>query len=131
MEMFHLEKTIYELRKYFALPGKWEELLEQFSEHLVAIFEGHGITSHGYWPDLEQQDVLVYLVSHNGDPEENWNAFRADPRWIGIRDASSTGLSGWSHRSNPHAWHLPASLLLDDHVMTVTQGQWSRNVHRT
>jgi hypothetical protein len=91
MEMFQVEKTIYELRKYFALPGKWEELLEQFDEHLVAIFERHGITSHGYWRDLEQPDVLVYLVSHNGDPEENWNAFRVDPRWIAIRDASSTG----------------------------------------
>jgi hypothetical protein len=91
MEMFQVEKTIYELRKYFALPGKWEELLEQLDEHLVAIFEGHGITSHGYWRDLEQEDVLVYLVSHNGHPEDNWNAFRADPRWITIRDASSTG----------------------------------------
>jgi hypothetical protein len=91
MEKFQLEKTIYELRRYFALPGKWEELLEQFDEHLVAIFKDYGIISHGYWRDLEQQDTLVYLVSHNGDPDENWNAFRTDRRWIAIRDASSTG----------------------------------------
>ena len=91
MEMFKVEKTVYELRKYYALPGKWEELLKQFDEHLVAIFESHGIISHGYWRDLEQEDVLVYIVSHNGDPEENWSAFRTDPRWISIRDSSSTG----------------------------------------
>jgi hypothetical protein len=91
MEMFKVKKTVYELRKYYALPGKWEELLKQFDEHLVAIFESHGIISHGYWRDLEQEDVLVYIVSHNGDPEEDWNAFRTDPRWISIRDSSSMG----------------------------------------
>jgi hypothetical protein len=83
--------VIYELRTYFALPGKWDELLAQFRDHLFAIFEDHGISSHGYWADLDRESVLIYLVSHAGDPEENWNSFRADSRWIPIRDGSSTG----------------------------------------
>ncbi|MFF1830508.1 NIPSNAP family protein [Paenarthrobacter sp. NPDC058040] len=91
MELCTMNSTIYEIRKYHALPGKWDELLTQFDQHLVQIFADKGIASHGYWRDLGQQDVLVYLVSHQGDPEANWNAFRADPRWLAIRDASSAG----------------------------------------
>lgn len=90
--MIDLEVAVtYELRTYFALPGKWDELLAQFSDHLVPLFEDHGIASHGYWQDLGRENVLVYLVSHTRDPDENWNSFRADPRWIAIRDGSSTG----------------------------------------
>lgn len=81
----------YELRMYHALPGKWDELLAQFRDHLIAIFEDHGISSHGYWQDRSRENVLVYLVSHADSPDENWNSFRDDPRWAAIRDGSSTG----------------------------------------
>jgi hypothetical protein len=82
---------VYELRTYIALPGKWDELLTQFREHLVKIFADHNIRCHGFWKDHEREDALVYLASHFGNPEDNWNAFRADPRWAAIRQASSTG----------------------------------------
>jgi NIPSNAP len=82
---------VYELRTYVALPGAWDELVTQFRDHLVTIFADHGIRCHGFWKDQERDDALVYLASHSGNPDDNWNAFRADPRWADIRRASSTG----------------------------------------
>lgn len=81
----------YELRTYIALPGAWDELVTQFQEHLVQLFAEHGIRCHGFWKDEDREGALVYLASHSGSPEDNWNAFRADPRWAAVRRASSTG----------------------------------------
>ena len=78
----------YELRTYQAVEGKIDQVLARFRDHTVAIFADHGIESVGYWISKEDPNRLIYIVRHIGDPEANWEAFRADERWIQARDAS-------------------------------------------
>ena len=40
---------IYELRVYRALPGRMPNLLAQFKDHTLPIFERHGIHPIGFW----------------------------------------------------------------------------------
>jgi hypothetical protein len=78
----------FELRTYTAAPGKMEALLERFRNHTTKLFPDHDIHGLGYWLSAEEPDTLIYLLRHNGDPESNWNEFKADPRWVAARSAS-------------------------------------------
>lgn len=40
---------IYELRVYRVLPGRMRNLLAQFRDHTVPIWERHGIRPFGFW----------------------------------------------------------------------------------
>jgi hypothetical protein len=39
----------YEMRTYYAEPGKLEALNARFRDHTCKLFEKHGITNVGYW----------------------------------------------------------------------------------
>ncbi|MPV35563.1 NIPSNAP family protein [Georgenia subflava] len=78
----------HELRTYVAAPGRMDDLLARFREHTIGLFERHGIRSVAYWTDRDRPDRLVYLVAHEGDPEQSWAAFRADPEWQEVRERS-------------------------------------------
>ena len=56
---------IYELRSYFANPGKMGALQRRFRDHTVTLFEKHGIHNVGYWTNSigGRTDELVYIVS--------------------------------------------------------------------
>ncbi|GAA3315121.1 NIPSNAP family protein [Arthrobacter ramosus] len=79
----------FEMRTYTSTEGRMEDLLTRFRDHTLQLFTEHGIQSLGYWHPVDQDDVLVYLVQHEGDPEANWEAFRTDPRWLKARAAST------------------------------------------
>lgn len=79
----------YELRSYQAVPGKMGDLLQRFRDHTVEIFPDHGIESIGYWVSKDDDHRLVYLVKHTGDPVQNWESFRSDPRWVQAREEST------------------------------------------
>jgi hypothetical protein len=78
----------FEMRTYTSAEGRMEDLLTRFRDHTVGLFAEHGIQSVGYWHPVNQDDVLVYVVQHDGDPAANWEAFRTDPRWLRARAAS-------------------------------------------
>ena len=78
----------FELRTYTAAPGKIGALLDRFRDHTMSLFAEHGMVSVGYWTKSDDADVLVYLLRHAGDPQQNWAEFRADPRWIEAKRAS-------------------------------------------
>ncbi|MCR2764360.1 NIPSNAP family protein [Microbacterium sp. zg.B48] len=78
----------YELRTYNAAPGRMTDLVARFKDHSVWLFEQHGMTSLGYWVAQDDDEVLVYLLRHRGDPDANWNALRADARWTQARAES-------------------------------------------
>lgn len=81
--------SVYELRVYDAAPGRMEDLLRRFRDHTVDLFREHGIESLGYWVADDDPNRLVYLVKHeDGAFDANWKGFRADPRWISVRDES-------------------------------------------
>lgn len=78
----------FELRTYRAAEGKMPALQSRFTDHTLSIFERHGIHSVGYWVRVDDPEVLIYLVWHEGDPKANWDSFRKDPDWISARAAS-------------------------------------------
>ena len=39
----------FELRTYYANPGKLEDLHRRFREHTIRLFEKHGMTIVGFW----------------------------------------------------------------------------------
>jgi NIPSNAP len=77
---------IYELRTYWAAPGKLERLHTRFRTLTCAVFARHGIQLIGIWspahPTPESGD-LVYLLAFAGQQarEARWRAFDADPEW--------------------------------------------------
>lgn len=78
----------YELRTYTTTDGRMDDLLRRFREHTLALFEQHGMRSIGYWTEASDPNVLVYLLRHEGSPQENWATFTADPAWIRAKAAS-------------------------------------------
>ncbi len=78
----------FELRTYTANDGKLDALVSRFRDHTVSLFERHGMSSIGYWIPVDQADTIVYLLKHDGDPEDNWDAFRADEDWLAVKTTS-------------------------------------------
>lgn len=75
---------MFELRVYYAAPGKLQALLARFRDHTCALFEKHGMVNVGYWVPTENPDnKLLYILRH-ASPEAriaSWTAFGADPEW--------------------------------------------------
>ncbi|WP_104117036.1 NIPSNAP family protein [Arthrobacter sp. B1805] len=78
----------YELRTYTANPGRMDALMARFRDNTIDLFTEHNMRSLGYWTPVGTDDVLVYLLEHDGDPKANWAAFAADQRWIDAKAAS-------------------------------------------
>lgn len=78
------ETRCFELRTYYAAPGKLDALQARFREHTVALFKKHGIVNIGYWTPLTNtQSKLVYLLAYpdRDARERSWKEFMADPKW--------------------------------------------------
>src|SRR5262245_17324224 len=81
----------YELRTYYAAPGKLDELNARFRNHTMKLFEKHGMQNVGYWVPLENtNNRLVYLLSYPSREagERAFRAFGADPEWQKVQKAS-------------------------------------------
>ncbi len=86
---------IYELRTYWAAPGKTEALLERFRSLTLALFEQHNMQVVGFWTPQESGDEngdLIYLLKFENQEakEQAWNAFRQDKDWVEGKAASET-----------------------------------------
>ncbi|HQU46088.1 MAG TPA: NIPSNAP family protein, partial [Pirellulales bacterium] len=55
------DPRVFEMRTYWAAPGKLDALHARFRDHTTRIFEKHGMTNVGYWVPLENPDnKLIY-----------------------------------------------------------------------
>lgn len=75
---------VYELRIYYAAPGKLDALNSRFRDHTCKLFEKHGITNIGYWVPVDnKENQLIYLISHKNREaaKASWKAFIEDPAW--------------------------------------------------
>lgn len=84
---------VYELRTYTTLEGRLPALHDRFKNHTMRLFEKHGIRNEMYWIPAEgdrKNDTLIYIVSHESmeAAKKSWDAFRNDPEWHKVRDAS-------------------------------------------
>ena len=74
----------FELRTYYAAPGKLDDLHARFREHTTKLFENHGLTNIGYWVPVENaENKLVYVVAYPSREAgaAAWKEFGADPDW--------------------------------------------------
>jgi len=86
---------IYELRTYWAAPGKIEALHRRFRDLTLGIFARHQMHVVAFWvpePATPESGDLVYLMRFpdSKSKEAAWEAFRADPDWIAGKSASET-----------------------------------------
>lgn len=85
------DSRCFELRVYYAAPGKLDDLHARFRNHTVKLFEKHGITNLGYWVPLENpENKLVYLLEFpsRAAAKESWKNFLADPDWRAAQQSS-------------------------------------------
>jgi hypothetical protein len=85
---------LLELRTYYAMPGKLEDIHKRFREHTLQIFAKHGMTVVGFWGPVYKkdgsEDRLVYMLSFKdrADRDARWKEFSADPEWQKVQKES-------------------------------------------
>lgn len=88
---------IYELRTYWAAPGKIERLHQRFRTLTMGVFKRHHMEVVGFWtpaPATPETGDLVYILRFPDIEckEAAWEAFRSDPEWIaGKADSEKDG----------------------------------------
>src|SRR5205814_600676 len=81
----------FELRTYYAAPGKLDALHARFREHTMNIFEKHGMSNIGYWvPSDNAENKLIYLLAFPSREAQRqaWKDFGGDPDWKAAQKAS-------------------------------------------
>lgn len=78
---------VFEMRTYYANPGKMKALHDRFQNHTCKLFEKHGMTLVGFWSptdDKQAEEVMVYILSYPNKEaaDKAWKAFREDPVWL-------------------------------------------------
>lgn len=78
------DSRVFEMRTYYATPGKIDALNARFRDHTVKLFEKHGMTNIGYWMPIENLGGrLIYVLAYpsRAAREASWKTFMADPVW--------------------------------------------------
>jgi len=88
-----VETRVFEMRTYYAHPGRMKALHERFRNHTCKLFEKHGMTLIGFWSPLDPkvaEEKMVYILAYPSKEaaDKAWAGFRKDPDWIKARDAS-------------------------------------------
>ena len=83
----------FEMRKYYAMPGKLADLNARFRDHTCGLFKKHDMEIVAFWMPTEGPEadrVLVYVLAYPSKEarESSWKGFRDDPDWKAARDAS-------------------------------------------
>ena len=88
-----VDNRVFEIRTYYAMPGKMQDLHARFRDHTCKIFKKHDMTLIGFWVPTNPKDAeekMVYIMAFPSEEagKKSWDAFRKDPEWIAARDAS-------------------------------------------
>ncbi len=81
------ETRFFEMRTYYAPPGRLNDLEARFRNHTLRLFEKHGMTNIGYWvPLTNSENKIVYLLAYPSREarEQAWKDFTADPAWPAV-----------------------------------------------
>ncbi|HVK09068.1 MAG TPA: NIPSNAP family protein [Gemmataceae bacterium] len=87
------DTRVFEMRTYYAHPGKMKDLHARFRDHTCKLFEKHGMTLVGFWSPTDPkkaEEVMVYILAYPSKDaaDKAWRAFRADPDWLKAKAAS-------------------------------------------
>src|SRR5260370_36072864 len=88
-----VDTRVFELRTYYAAPGKIEALHSRFRDHTCKLFEKHHMTIIGFWSPTDEQEAqrkLVYLLAFPSQEAaaKSWKDLQADPEWKAVKEAS-------------------------------------------
>ena len=81
------DSRCFEMRTYYAAPGKLEALNARFRDHTCRLFKKHGIEIVGFWipTDKEQgaETKLIYILAHKSRDaaKKSFSDFGKDPEW--------------------------------------------------
>ena len=91
------DTRIFEVRTYYAAPGKMKELHARFRDHTCKLFEKHGMTLIGFWSPVATkkepnaaEEKMIYILAYPSKEaaDKSWKAFQNDPVWKAAREAS-------------------------------------------
>ena len=87
------ENRVFEMRTYYAHPGKMAALHARFRDHTTKLFEKHGMTNIGYWSPIDAkqaEEKLIYILAFPSKEAaaKSWKDFVNDPEWKKVREAS-------------------------------------------
>lgn len=88
------DSRCFEMRTYYAAPGKLEALNARFRDHTCALFRKHGMEIIGFWMPVDKEqgaeNKLVYILAHKSREaaRESFAAFGNDPEWKQARAES-------------------------------------------
>ena len=91
--MSRTDSSNLEWEKVLAEPGKLEAMHARFRDHVLRIFDKHGITSVGYFAPTDEQlskNTLIYILAFPSREaaQKSWEEFRKDPEWQKVRQES-------------------------------------------
>src|SRR5437588_12588494 len=78
------DTRLFELRTYYAEPGKLDDLNARFRNHTTKLFEKHGMENIGYWTPVDnKENKLIYMLAFPSKEarDRSWKAFGADAEW--------------------------------------------------
>jgi hypothetical protein len=78
------DTRVFEMRVYYAAPGKLDDLNARFRNHTLKLFEKHGMQNIGYWMPIENPDnKLIYILAYPNREarQQSWKAFATDSEW--------------------------------------------------
>ena len=86
------DTRLYEMRVYWAAPGKLDALHARFRDHTTKLFAKHGMTNVGYFVPVgdNPERKLVYFLAYPDRKarDASWAAFVNDPEWKAAHAAS-------------------------------------------
>ena len=100
---------VFEIRTYTAEPGKLDAMHARFRDHVLRLFDKHGITNVGYFAPTDEQlstNTLIYILSFPSREaaQKSWEEFRNDPEWqkvrAGVGSQREAGEPKWSRFSS-------------------------------
>jgi len=97
------DTRLFEMRVYYAKPGKLDALNARFRDHTLKLFAKHGMTSLGYFvPINNTENKLVYFLAFadRAAHDAAWKAFGADPDWKAAAKESEKNGKLIDHISN-------------------------------
>ena len=85
------DTRLFEMRVYYAKPGKLDALNARFRDHTLKLFAKHGMTSLGYFVPVDNKEnkrVYVLAFPDRAAHDASWKAFGSDPDWKAAAKAS-------------------------------------------
>ena len=81
------DSRAFEMRTYYAAPGKLEALNARFRDHTCRLFKKHGMEIVGFWIPMDKdkgaENKLIYILAHKSREaaKKSFADFGNDPEW--------------------------------------------------